>query len=240
MITRTPLPYAHGPVRLMGRLVHDQTLARVAPLPGVLLVHEFTGPGEYMLPHAELLARHGYAVLLADMYGEDVRPGSRAEASATARIYRTDRQLMRHRARAGLDALAGLALVDPARLYAAGFSFGGCAALELARSGAPLLAAASFYGYLNTPLPCAAGDVKGRILVLHGVHDAVVPMAEIPVFEDEMRRAGVDFRVVTYPDAGHGFANAGQPADPSTGSWYCRKTCDAAWNAALAYFSVST
>nr|WP_231117193.1 dienelactone hydrolase family protein [Pseudodesulfovibrio alkaliphilus] len=198
-----------------------------------------------MLPHAETLARRGYAVLLADMYGEDVRPASREAASAAARVYRTDRRLMRHRAGAGLDALADLGRegrcpVDPERLFAAGFSFGGCAALELARSGAPLLATASFYGYLNTPLPCAAGDVKGRILVIHGAHDTVVPLEEIPVFEREMREAGVDYRLVMYQDAGHGFANASQPDDPSTGSWYCQRTSRAAWNSALAYFSENT
>jgi len=245
VITHTPLPYNHGPVRLAGTLVLNKTLAGHVPLPGVLLIHEFTGPGDYMLPHAETLARRGYAVLLADMYGEDVRPASREAASAAARVYKADRQLMRRRARAGLDALAGLGQgglwpVDPKRLFAAGFSFGGCAALELARSGAPLLATASFYGYLNTPLPCAAGDVKGRILVLHGVHDKVVPMDEIPVFEREMRKAGVDFRLVTYPAAGHGFANASQPDDPSSGSWYCHKTSRAAWNTVLAYFNEST
>jgi dienelactone hydrolase len=237
VIAHTPLTYRHGTTRLEGTLVHDT--ARDRPLPGVLLVHEYTGPGAYMHPHAELLARHGYAVLLADMYGEGVRPATRDEASATARPYRADRRLMRGRALAGLDALAEHGVVDQTRLYAAGFSFGGCAVLELARAGAPLLAAASFYGYLNTPLPCAAGDVKGRLLVLHGAHDLVVPMAEIPVFEDEMRAAGVDYRVVVYPDAGHGFANAAQPGDAATGSWHCPATCRAAWDTALAYFSES-
>ncbi|ADU61952.1 MAG: dienelactone hydrolase family protein [Pseudodesulfovibrio sp.] len=240
MITYTTLPYRHGQTPLEGTLVHDDALTRSGPLPGVLVFHEFMGPGGYMLPHAEMLARHGFAALLCDMYGAGVRPRTPQEASAQSRIYRSDRRLMRQRALAGLQALAGHGLADPARLHAVGFSFGGCTALELARSGAPLLATASFYGYLNTPLPCSAGDVKGRILVLHGVHDRVVPMTEIPVFEQEMRGAGVDFRVITYPDAGHGFANATQPGDPATGSWHCAKTCRHAWAATLAYFNEST
>jgi dienelactone hydrolase len=238
VITRTPLEYTHGDTRLHGLLVHDD--ARQGPLPGALVFHEFMGPGGYMLPHAELLARHGYAALLCDMYGDGLRPTNKQEASAQARIYRTDRQLMRERAMAGFRALARNGLADAERMVAVGFSFGGCAALELARSGAELRATASFYGYLNTPLPCAADTVKGRILVLHGAHDKVVPMAEIDVFEEEMREAGVECRVEVYPDAGHGFANANQPGDPATGSRYCEKTCRQAWETTLDYFRLST
>jgi dienelactone hydrolase len=234
MITSTPLPYSHEGVVLEGELVRDEALA--GPLPGVLLFHEFMGPGAYMRPHAQRLARHGYAALLCDMYGAGVRPRTAAEGSAKSRIYRNDRQRMRRRARAGFDALAGHSLIDPARLFAVGFSFGGCTALELARSGAELVAAASFYGYLNTPFPCAPGAAQAAMLVLHGAHDKVVPMGEIDVFKGEMDAAGARYKVVVYPDAGHGFANETQPGDQASGSWYCAATCEAAWRETLTYF----
>ncbi|WP_147820822.1 dienelactone hydrolase family protein [Salidesulfovibrio onnuriiensis] len=235
MITRTPLAYVHDGTPLEGILVVDA--ATEAPRPGVLLVHEFMGIGEYVLVHADRLAAEGYAVLACDMYGKGVRPRDAAEASRYSRIYRQDRMLMRQRARAGLQALAQSPCADPNRLLALGFSFGGCAVLELARSGAPLLGSASFYGYLNTPHPCAKGKVQGSILVMHGVRDKVVPMEEIPVLAEEMRTAGVDCRIQLHTDAGHGFSNETLAEDPATGSAYCPKTAMRAWKALLCFYS---
>ncbi|WP_319471819.1 dienelactone hydrolase family protein [uncultured Pseudodesulfovibrio sp.] len=233
MIVRTAFPYRHDQVELEGLLVRDDNLS--GPLPGILVIHEFTGLGDYMIPHAERLARHGFNVLLADMYGKGVRPANSAEASTVSHIYRDDRRLMRSRARAGLDALADDSGTDANNLHCMGFSFGGCTALELARSDAPLCSTTSFYGYLNTPFPCAPGDVRGKILVLHGKHDKVVPMEETVVFEKEMQDAGVDCQLVKYPDAGHGFANAQLKRDDASGSWYCERTATDAWQRVMEF-----
>ena len=214
MITRTTLPYFHDDIRLEGTFIRDNALP--GPLPGIMLIHEFMGPGEYMIPHAERLARHGYDTLLCDMYGSRIRPKDKDEASRQARIYRQDRLLMRSRARAGLHVLKNHPEVDEARLFSLGFSFGGCASLELARSGENLSKAISFYGNLNTPLPSGPGEVKAGILVLHGAQDKIVAMDEIPVFEDEMHKAGADFQMVIFDDAGHGFANSTIAKDPQT------------------------
>lgn len=233
MISSKLIIYNHNGVALEGTLVRD--LERTGPLPGVLLIHEFTGPGKYMLPHAERLARAGYAVLICDMYGVGVRPSDSTEASATSRIYRDNRPLMRARARAGLDALRDLPQTDDHHHFVIGFSFGGCAALELLRSGAPVAGAVSFYGYLDTTHPCKPGTAQGRALVLHGAHDKVVPMSDLPYFEDEMRKAGVQYETVVYNDAGHGFANASHKKDPATGSWYCETTAEHAWERTLKF-----
>ena len=229
MIVKDSFTYSHDGTVLEGLLVRDD--AQHGLLPGILLIHEFTGLGSYMLPHAERLARMGYVVLLADMYGKGIRPKDKGEASTITRMYRNDRELMRRRAQAGLDALSAVDSVDKKTLYCMGFSFGGCTALEAARSGADLCGAVSFYGYLNTTLPTEQGAVKGRILVLHGAHDKVVLMDEIPVFEKEMSNAGVEHQIIVYPDAGHGFANASHDHDPGTGSWYCEETSALAWAA---------
>lgn len=233
----TLLEYRHATTTLEGIVFHDES--QTQPLPGILLIHEFMGLGDYMLPHAKRLAEQGYAVLLCDMYGKGIRPKDKSEASALARTYREDRLLMRSRAQAGLNALANLPMADANNLFAIGFSFGGCAALELARSGASLAGTVSFYGYLNTPLPCRAGTIKGAVLVLHGAHDKVVPMTEIPAFENEMRKAGVDSQVIIYDDAGHGFTNATHENDPATGSWFCEKTAERAWAATLEFLARS-
>lgn len=236
-IERFPLAYSHGSVELEGLVVRPRD--ERGPLPGVLLIHEFMGLGDYLMPHAEALAREGYAVLCHDMYGRGVRPADAAEGLALSRPQRADRPLMRERALAGLDALRAMDGADPARLFALGFSFGGGAVLELARSGARLLAVASFYGYPDTTHPANPGDVRARVLVLHGVLDRVATMDQLAQMEGEMDLAGADYRVVAYPRAGHAFSNYTARADPARGSFPCRETHDDAWAEALAFFRAS-
>jgi dienelactone hydrolase len=225
-ITRRPFPYLHHDVPLEGVLVRDEAAPGLRP--GLLLIHEFTGIGAYILEHAERLATE-FTVLACDMYGAGVRPGDRAEASRLSRIYRGDRALMRERAAAGLHALASVGGVRPDRLSVLGFSFGGCAALELARSGARLAAASSVYGYLRTDLPAGPGDVRCPVLALHGARDKVVPLEDVTRFAEEMRDAEADCRIVVYTDAGHGFCNPGVEADSRTGSAYDPAVAARAW-----------
>lgn len=234
MLVEEPIIYCHGAVELEGRLFRNAD--GKASAPGVLLVHEFMGPGDYMTPHAHALARLGYLVFAIDMYGRGVRPKDAAEASQVSQIYRNDRLLMRKRAMAGLTAFIGKTDVDAAKISAMGFSFGGCTVLELARSGADLLGTASFYGYLSAPFKAAAGDIKGRVLVLHGAGDKVVPMEHLSDFTQEMSAAGADCQIKIHTGAGHGFSNRTVKADPKTGSAYCPVTAARAWKEAVAFF----
>ncbi|BBD07837.1 dienelactone hydrolase family protein [Desulfovibrio ferrophilus] len=229
-----PHRYQDGPTELEGLVVRDAQIK--GPQPGVLLIHEYTGLGDYLVPHAEALAREGFMVLCHDMYGVGVRPKDRAEASAISRPFRDDRMLMRSRAKAGLDALATLPGVDTKSLYAVGFSFGGGAVLELARSRAQLHAAVSFYGYLDTTHPANPGDIKAKLLVLHGMQDKVVTMDHLGMFEGEMDLAGADVKTVVYPHAGHAFSNFSAQPDPASGSFPCREAHEDAWNEMLRLF----
>lgn len=227
MIDRSPLEYRHDETALQGVLVHDRTADR--PRPGVLLIHEFMGIGDYLMPHADRLARAGFAVLLCDMFGKGIRPQNAARASRLTAPFKADRPFMQARARAGLDALAAHDLVDAHRMFALGLSFGGCCALELARAGAPLNGTISIYGYLNTPHPAQKQAIPGRILVLHGMHDKVVPMTDVHEFCEEMRRSETDCRVTIYSNAGHGFCNRTVRPYPTTGNAYCARTEQRAW-----------
>lgn len=226
-----PHHYQDGPTKLEGLVVRDAQVK--GPQPGVLLIHEYMGLGDYLMPHAEALAREGFIVLCHDMYGIGVRPKDRAEASVISRPFRDDRLLMRSRAKAGFNALAALPGVDDKRLFAVGFSFGGGAVLELARSGATMQAAISFYGYLDTTHPANPGDIKARLLVLHGVQDKVVTMDHLAMFEGEMDLAGADVKTVVYPHAGHAFSNFYASPNPASGSFTCLETHADAWSEML-------
>ncbi|HCG04709.1 MAG TPA: dienelactone hydrolase [Desulfovibrio sp.] len=206
-------------------------------VPGVLLLHEYTGLGGYLFRSAARLAEAGYAVLCADLYGTALRPADFEQARACLRPLRDDRALLLLRARAGLDALAGVPGVDAGRLLAMGFSLGGGATLELVRAGAPLRGAASMYGYLSSSRQAAPGAAHCPLVVHLAGHDHVVPLREVEPFVREMAEAGVDCRVVLHAGAGHGFCNAAYGTGfDATGSWHCPRTEARAWDDMLRFF----
>jgi len=226
--------YRHGAALLEGYIACDDAVKKKAP--GVLIVHDWTGVGKYVKNRAEQIAGLGYVAFAIDMYGEKIRPKNSAEASKEASIYRNDRKLMRTRALAGLKELQKNPLVDSNKIAVMGYCFGGGVALELARSGAALLGAASFHGNLDTPLPAERGALKAKILVLHGADDPNVPPEQVTVFEDEMRKARADWQLVKYGNAVHSFTNPDSGKDSSKGSAYNREADQRSWLALKAFF----
>jgi dienelactone hydrolase len=226
--------YTSGDVVLQGYLSHDPSLT--GKRPGVLVIHDWLGASEYTKMRAEQLAALGYVALAADIYGKGIRPKDAKAASAEAGKYYQDRQLLRTRARAGLDELARQSVVDPERLAVMGYCFGGSASLELARSGAPVKAVVSFHGSLATPNAADAKNIKGKVLVLHGADDPYVKQADVTAFMDEMRAAGVDWQLVQYSGAVHSFTDKRAGGDNSKGAAYNENADRRSWLAMKSFF----
>lgn len=234
MIRTETVEYADGDTILEGYLAFDENAS--GKRPGILIVHEWRGVGQYVKSRAEQLARLGYVAFAADIYGKGVRPGSNEEAAQQAGIYRSDRTLMRRRALAGLTLLRDNPRVDGARLAAIGYCFGGTVVLELARSGADVKGVVSFHGGLGTPNIADAKDIRARVLVLHGADDPHVPPEEVARFQEEMKSAGVDWQMVSYGGAVHSFTNREAGADPAGGSAYNRLADERSWKAMRQFF----
>ncbi len=227
--------YRHGDTVLEGYLAYDDAVA--GKRPGVVVVHEWMGLNDYAKRRAERLAGLGYVAFAIDMYGKGVRPRDDKEAAALAGKYRGDRNLMRERAAAGLDVLRHNPMTDPRRVAAIGYCFGGTVVLEMARSGAPLAGVVSFHGGLDTPVPEDARNIKGKVLALHGADDPFAPAAQRAAFEDEMRKGGVDWQLVIYGGAVHGFTNPDNGTDASRGLAYNDKADRRSWEAMKAFFA---
>jgi len=227
--------YRSGEAVLEGVLAWDD--AAPAKRPGILVLHEWTGINAYIRRRVEQLAGLGYVAFAADVYGKGVRPTTRQEAAAQAGRYKADRALLRDRVRAGLEVLRRTSGVDPGKIAAIGYCFGGTAALELARSGADLLGVVSFHGGLDTPTPGDARNVRAKLLVLTGADDPNVPPAQVRAFEDEMRAAGVDWQLVEYSGAVHGFTNPDNGADNARGVAYNAAADRRSWTAMRAFFA---
>src|SRR3954469_7653742 len=182
--------YKHGDTTLLGYLAWDDAGGQ-AKRPGVVVVHEWMGHNDYVRRRADQLAQLGYVAFALDMYGKGVRAKDPQEAGQMAGRFKNDRKLMRDRARAGLDVLKKQPTVDPNRIAAMGYCFGGQVALELGRSGADLAGIVSFHGALDTPTPDDAKNIKAKVLACHGSSDPFVPLEHVRDFIQEMENGKV-------------------------------------------------
>jgi dienelactone hydrolase len=230
-----PVEYKQGDTPLEGWLAYDDAAA--GRRPGVLVVHDYYGVSDFAKERAGELAKLGYVAFVADIYGKGVRPGTPADAGAEAGKYRNDRPLLRARVSAALDILKNNPNVDPARIAAIGYCFGGMGVLELARSGADIAGVVSFHGSLDTPTPQDAKNIRCKVLILHGADDQHAPAAQVAALEDEMRAAGVDYQVVLYGGAVHAFTRPDSGTDPSKGVAYNEKADKRSWQAMKVFFA---
>ncbi|MBI5181115.1 MAG: dienelactone hydrolase family protein [Nitrospirae bacterium] len=227
--------YKQGDAVLEGYLAYDDAVK--GKRPSVLIVHEWMGVNPYVKKRAEQLARLGYIAFAADIYGKGVRPKNSDEAAAESKKYKTDRQLMRARVNAGLALLKNHKLADTKRTAAIGYCFGGTTVLELGRSGADVAGIVSFHGGLDSLNPNDAKNIKGKVLALHGGDDPFVPAEQVAAFQDEMRKAGVDWNMVIYGGAVHSFTNPDSGNDNSKGAAYNEKADKRSWEDMRQFFS---
>lgn len=207
VIDTETVAYEHEGVPLEGYLARDVQADRRRP--AVLVLHDWHGVGDTVRMRAQMLARIGYVAFAADLYGAGVRPAGDA-ASAVADAYYRDLALLRARVAAGFGWLQQHPAVDPARLVVVGYCFGGTAALEFARTGAPVRGVVSFHGGLIAHDPSDASAIAASLLVLTGGDDPVVPQSAVAAFQDELRTAPhVDWQVTTYSGAPHAFTIPG-------------------------------
>ena len=228
--------YKDGDTVLQGYLAYDDSAAQ-GKRPGVLIVHQWKGLGDYEKKRAEMLAKLGYVVFAADIYGKGIRPQDPKSAGAQAGKYKANRDLLRERANAGLAVLKKQELTDPKRVAAIGYCFGGTAVIELARSGADIAGVVSFHGGLDSPKPEDGKNIKGRVLALHGADDPNVSAQNLAAFEQEMREAKVDWQLVKYGGAVHSFTDWGAGNDNSKGAAYNEKADKRSWEEMQRFFT---
>lgn len=191
----------HEGTRLVGELYGDFERE-----PGVLVMHSGLGLKRHEREAAARLASLGYAALAIDMFGCGKEPSVETAGSCfTALLARPE--VLRSRAVAWFETFAALPEVDPDRIGAIGYCFGGLCVLELARSGVDVRAVSSFHGLLTTHAPAAAGAINGDVAAWCGGRDPYAPREHIDVFREEMAAAGVRSLITTFEHAQHSFTN---------------------------------
>lgn len=227
--------YKEGNTVLEGYLAYPKNIK--GKVPGILVIHDWTGVGPYAKKRTDELARMGYVAFAPDIYGKGVRPTPPKEAGEVAGKYKADRNLMRKRVLAGFEILKNNKSVDKNKLASIGYCFGGTVSLELARSGANLAGFVTFHGGLDSPNPQDGKNIKGKVLVLHGADDPYVPQKDIEAFQNEMRNNKVDWQMVYYGDAVHSFSNKDSGDKKETGAAYNKLADERSWNHMKLFFA---
>jgi dienelactone hydrolase len=228
------LEYTHAGVRFEGLLVAGGDGA--GRRPAVVVAHAWGGRGEFEASAARRLAAQGYTVLALDMYGKGVRGGTREQNAALIAPLLRDRALLQARVLAAVAALREQAEVDPARVAAIGFCFGGLCVLDLARSGADVAGVVSLHGLFTPPEPATGARIRAKVLALHGHDDPMAPPAAVAALQAELTASGADWQTHVYGGTMHAFTNP-QARDPAFGTVYSEVAARRAWAATDAFLA---
>ncbi|MGE5893538.1 MAG: dienelactone hydrolase family protein [bacterium] len=200
-----PVDYSAQGVVMKGYLAYDENIK--GKRPGILVVHEWWGLNDYAKQRARMLAELGYTALAVDMYGEGKQAMHPDDAGKFSSELREKMDVAKARFLAALDVLKKNPTVDPNRIAAIGYCFGGGVVLQMVRDGVDLRGVVSFHGSLATNHPAKRGAVKAKILVAHGADDQFITKEQVEAFKKEMKDAGADMRFIAYPGARHSFTN---------------------------------
>lgn len=175
--------------------------------PGILVVHEWWGHNEYSRSRADMLADLGYVAFAVDMYGDGKQAAHPDEAGEFAGMVMGNFDVAKARFEAALEALKNHPNVDPDKIGAIGYCFGGSTVLSMANSGYELDAVAAFHAGLGLPVMPDAGSVKGKVLVANGADDKFITEQQIADFKTAMDAAGADYKFINYEGALHSFTS---------------------------------
>ena len=199
------IEYEADGIKMKGYLTYDTSVK--GKRPGILVVHEWWGHNDYTRKRAEMLAEMGYTAIAVDMYGDGKNAEHPEDAGSFAGAVMSNMEGAKARFNAAMDILKNHESVDPGKIGAIGYCFGGGVILNMARMGVDMKGVASFHGSLGTNNPAKPGDIKAAVLVCHGADDNFVTEETLQNFKDEMTNAEVDFTFKSYEGAVHSFTN---------------------------------
>ncbi len=236
-VTGQEVEYRSGNTLLKGYLAKDTSVKDKRP--AVLVVHEWWGHNEYARKRARMLAEQGYVALAVDMFGDGRIAQHPADAGKFATEAMKNKAIGEARFNAALEFIKKQSEVDPTRIAALGYCFGGGVVLHMARQGANLKGVVSYHGSLATETPALPGKVKAKVLVFNGEEDKMIPPQQVASFKNEMTAAGAVFRYVGYPGVKHSFTNPDADAFAKKFDLplaYDKKADEDSWMQSLVFF----
>ncbi|WP_224490434.1 dienelactone hydrolase family protein [Robertkochia flava] len=198
------ITYQSDSTMMKGYMAWNENATEKAP--GILVIHEWWGHNDYTRERADMLAELGYVAFAIDMYGEGKQAEHPDEAGKFANMVMSNMDEAEARFNAALELLKQNEHVDPEKIAAIGYCFGGSVALTMANTGADLDAVAAFHSGINLPVP-PNDDLKARVLVCNGAADPMVSAEDVAKFTSAMDSTGVTYEYIAYEDAMHAFTS---------------------------------
>lgn len=187
-----------------------------APLPGVVVIHEWWGLNDHIRHFTDRLAADGYAALAVDLYGGKV---ATTPEEAMATMKKADDATAVKILTAAHRFLAEDSRVKASKRGVIGWCFGGGWSLQQAIMQPDLDAAVIYYGRLETD-PKVLAKIHAPVMGVFGNEDEGIPPAAVDAFAKAMKDAGKSLELYRY-DAPHAFAN------PSSGNYDTKAAEDA-------------
>ena len=230
MTRETPIGLKFGDEELEGVLVARRDHAR---RPGVILFPTVMGVSDLEFGFARQLVHLGYTGFVADLFGKKFRGAPRETMMDELKRLRSDRASLRERLLAVLESARAQEAIEPDRIVAIGYCFGGQCALDLARSGAEIAGVASFHGLLDPPgLP--PQPMVAKVLVFHGWDDPMAPPETVVALGHELTEAGADWQIHAFGHVAHGFTNPGATG-AVPGVLYNELAADRSWTSLISF-----
>ena len=211
------IEYRDGELLLEGYMAWDP--AHSGPLPAVAIAHTWAGRTPFEEGKAVELAEQGYVGFAIDMYGKGVRGSSPEENTALMTPLMQDRAVLQRRINTAVSVLRQQAEVDPKRVAASGYCFGGLCVLDLARSGSDVCGVVSLHGLFGAPGNTAGTPISAKVLCLHGYDDPMAQPQSMLDLASELSAAGADWQVHAYGNTVHAFTNP-EANNPEMGTAY--------------------
>jgi dienelactone hydrolase len=198
------------------------------PRPTVILIPTVMGVSDLEIGFGRQLVELGYNALVADLFGKKFRGAPRDTMFGEMNRLAGDRAALLRRLQSVLDLAHGLGEVADRQIVVAGYCFGGMCALDLARSGADVVAAVSFHGLFDPPgLP--KQKIKAKVVAFHGWDDPMVPPDKVVALGNELTEAGSDWQIHAYGHVGHGFTNPKASELQIDGVFYHALAAERSW-----------
>lgn len=198
--------YTDGDVTCEAFVAMDR--GRSGKKPAVLISHSWTGQSDIERGKAEKMAELGYIGIAIDIYGKGRRGNNPEENARLMQPFLDDRAMLRRRLLAALTAAKAMPEVDPDRIAAIGFCFGGLCVLDLARSTAPgVKGVVSFHGLFHPPALGPQDPISAKILVCHGFDDPMATPEQGVELGRELTAAKADWQMINYGNTAHAFTN---------------------------------
>jgi dienelactone hydrolase len=196
--------------------------------PTVILIPTVMGVSDLEIGFGRQLVELGYNALVADLFGKKFRGAPRDTMFGEMNRLAGDRAALLRRLQSVLDLAHGLGEVADRQIVVAGYCFGGMCALDLARSGADVVAAVSFHGLFDPPgLP--KRKIKAKVVAFHGWDDPMVPPDKVVALGNELTEAGSDWQIHAYGHVGHGFTNPKASELQIDGVFYHALAAERSW-----------